>query len=421
MNRKILIVASLILCSGFVAQSQGIKVGDVMQVTSSTKALNYSTSTAGFNNFKNRLTIIDFFRTWCVPCLKALPHLTQLKEKFGNDLSIVLVSNETEAQLTKFIKARPNFSFPVLVDEKNIWNDAFAPPSLPYTAVLNSEGRVIALTDAAAINETSIQEWLKGNVQKITTTNTVQTTVKPSTTNQMTKSNNPTVQLSQDYIYKAKTGDSLMAIAAQLQNLDYSVLQTTLKTDNERKAFWINIYNGYTQAALKAAPEKYKDRSAFFKAKTINVAGEIFSLDDIEHGILRHSKIKWSLGHFNKLFPSKREKQLRVDTLDYRIHFALNCGAKSCPPIAFYNAENLDAQLELATKAYLTGEAEYDSAKNIVRVPKLMSWFRTDFGGKKGMRKILQKQGVIPATAKPSVEFKDYDWNLYLDNYKTTQ
>ena len=84
------------------------------------------------------------------------------------------------------------------------------------------------------------------------------------------------MQLSQDYIYKAKTGDSLTAIAAQLQSLDFSVLKTSLKTDNERKAFWINIYNGYTQAALKAAPEKYEDRSAFFQSKNDQRSGRNF-------------------------------------------------------------------------------------------------------------------------------------------------
>ena len=140
MKRKVLLLLSFIICYGFAGQSQGIKVGDVLHVTSSTKALNYSAPTANFSNFKSRLTIIDFFGTWCVPCLKALPHLTQLKEKFSSDLSVVLVSNETEAQLIKFIKARPAFAFPVLVDEKNVWNDAFSPPSLPYTAVINRRG-----------------------------------------------------------------------------------------------------------------------------------------------------------------------------------------------------------------------------------------------------------------------------------------
>ena len=399
------------------AQAQGINVGDAVPPGSQAKALNYSSPSASIGSFRSRLTIVDFFGTWCLPCLKALPHLKTLKEKFGSDLGVVLVSNESEAQLTKFIAGRPGFAFPVLVDEKSEWNNLFQPPSLPYTAVVNEEGKVVALTDAASITETSIQEWLKGNAQKISA-NAVRPSAQP-TNNTMKKSNNPVVQLSQDYIYKAKTGENLSVISEQLKNTDFAALQANLKTDNERKAFWINIYNGYTQAALKAAPEKYQNRTAFFKEKAINVGGEIFSLDEIEHGILRHSKIKWSLGHLNKLFPSKREKSLRVDTLDYRLHFALNCGAKSCPPIAFYNAENLDTQLNLATKAYLTSEVEYDSAKNVVRLPKLMSWFRADFGGKKGMITILRKHGIIAADASPKIKFKEYDWTITLNNYTT--
>lgn len=398
-------------------QAQGIRVGDEVPVTLPAKAINWSASTASLASFKSRLTVVDFFGTWCVPCLKALPHLKASKEKFVGDVSVVLVSNETESQLTKFISARPGFAFPVLVDEKNAWNNLFQPPSLPYTAVVNAEGKVVALTDAVSITETAIREWLKGDIQKEVAA-PVQPSSATSIINTMKKSSNPVVQVSQDYIYNAKTGADLSALDQQLMAMPFSTLQDYLTTDAERKAFWINIYNGYTQAALKAAPEKYGDRSAFFKAKKINVGGQMFSLDDIEHGILRRSKIKWSLGHLNKLFPSKREKALRVDTLDYRIHFALNCGAKSCPPIAFYTDENLDAQLDLATKAYLTSEVEYDRTKNTVRLPKLMSWFRTDFGGKKGMRRILQKQGLIPAGTKPRVEFKEYDWSLFLDNYK---
>ena len=106
-------------------------------------------------------------------------------------------------------------------------------------------------------------------------------------------------------------------------------------------------------------------------------------MDDIEHGILRRSKVKWSFGYFNKLFPSAFEKKHRVDTLDYRIHFSLNCGATSCPPIAFYKPEQLDKQLEVATKVYLSGEAAYNEADNTVALPALMGWFRGVFGGKK--------------------------------------
>ena len=97
----------------------------------------------------------------------------------------------------------------------------------------------------------------------------------------------------------------------------------------------------------------------------------------------------------------------------------MNCGAKSCPPIAFYNPETLDKQLELATKAFLSSEVEWDSVNNVIRLPKLMSWFRADFGGKRGMKKILQQHNIIPAEVNPKIKFKDYDWTLTLNNYKT--
>lgn len=396
----------------------GLAKGNVVQNLQIKKLLNASTQKASFNDVKKKITILDFFGTWCIPCLKALPRLQGLNEKFKADLGVLLIGNETEAQLAKFIKARPNFAFPVVVDEDNVWYNAFQPPALPYTVVVDAAGTIIAITEVEAITPELVQQWLqKPQPASRTITNEPKTETKPTMTASQ-KSSNRLVQLSQDYLYATKTGSNAETFLEQLRGLDDQSLKSSLQTDNQKKAFWINLYNAYTQYFLRKNPDQYKNRGSFFKAKQINVGGKEFSLDDIEHGILRRSKIKWSLGHLNKLFPSKTEKELRVDTLDYRIHFALNCGAKSCPPIAYYNDATLDAQLELATKAYLSGEAEYDSGNNTLKLPKLMSWFRRDFGGKKGAINILKKHNLLPAAAKPKIEFKDYNWNLYLDNFK---
>jgi hypothetical protein len=173
------------------------------------------------------------------------------------------------------------------------------------------------------------------------------------------------------------------------------------------------------QLLLKENPGKYKKRGQFFGDKQIVIARQKLSLDKIEHGIIRHSKIKWSLGHLNKLFPGGFEKKARVNKVDYRIHFALNCGAKSCPPIAYYDAAKIDKQLDLATKTYLKSEAVYDAQKNTVSLPAIMSWFRRDFGSKKKMKKMLREMQIIPADADPKIHFKKYDWTLFLSNYKT--
>jgi hypothetical protein len=97
----------------------------------------------------------------------------------------------------------------------------------------------------------------------------------------------------------------------------------------------------------------------------------------------------------------------------------LNCGAKSCPPIALYKQEEINNQLNVATETYLKGESKFDSAAKVVRVPALMSWFKNDFGGNKGIIRILIQNKIIPKGSNPGIEFKEYDWSLHLNNYKS--
>lgn len=77
--------------------------------------------------------------------------------------------------------------------------------------------------------------------------------------------------------------------------------------------------------------------------------------------MLRRSKIKLSYGYLNKWFPARFEKEFRVDRLDPRIHFALNCGARSCPPVAYYTVDQIDEQLQAAMTGHLKAETDYDS------------------------------------------------------------
>ncbi len=399
------------------ASAQVYKTGDEVANFNFTKVLNFSAPSTALSELKGDLTILDFFGTWCTPCIKALPHLSQIQKEFKGRVKIILISNEAEDRLKKFIAARTPFDFAVVADSENKFTTLFQPPSYPYTLVLDAAGKIISVTDGASLSDSAINNWL---IQKTVAikTDTVKN-INPVATVQNLQSANTLVALSQQFIYATKTGDNTENLANIINKITMADLKNNLQSDDEKKAFWINLYNGFTQMLLTKNPDSYKKRNKFFKAKQISVAGKLFSLDDIEHGILRRSKIKWSLGYFSKLFPNKTEKDLRVENVDYRIHFALNCGAKSCPPIAYYNPENLHPQMELATKAYLTSEAEYDAAAKTVRLPALMSWFRRDFGGKKKMKLLLQKINVIPAGSNPKIKFKKYDWSLFLNQYKT--
>lgn len=233
---------------------------------------------------------------------------------------------------------------------------------------------------------------------------------------------------SQEKISYQKVSERLLQQLIDKNNIDKEVqiiqqssleaLEKELKTDAEKIAFWVNIYNAFIQITLLENPNLYANRGDFFSTKRLLIAGEKLSFDDIEHGILRKSKIKIGLGYLRKWFRPRWERKLRVNTVDWRIHFALNCGAKSCPPIGIYQPKKLDEQLNFMTKAYLKEQTTFDVATKTAISVVLFSWFRGDFGGKSGACKILKNYNIVSEEPK-KLKFTSYNWTLALNNYKT--
>ncbi len=222
--------------------------------------------------------------------------------------------------------------------------------------------------------------------------------------------------LSEQFLEDIRIGKDTKVYQDQLANTTLESLEEGLQTDEQKLAFWVNIYNAYIQVFLSNNPELYDDRQAFFNDERIRIAGEKRSFSKIEHGIIRKSQWPLGLGKIRKWFPNKFERKLRVNKRDYRIHFALNCGAKDCPPVAIYEADRVNEQFDKRTAAYLKRTSEYDDKTKTVAVTSLFSWFRGDFDGKSGTKKILKEQGLIP-TKDIELEFKNYDWTLDLDNW----
>jgi hypothetical protein len=225
-------------------------------------------------------------------------------------------------------------------------------------------------------------------------------------------SNGGYVAISQAFLQTVRMNENADSLANLLADAGEEELFNSLQSDADRKAFWLNIYNGFTVYLLSANPALYEKRNAFFSKSRFTIAGNKMSLDDVEHGILRRNKIKWSKGYLGKWFPKKFNKKFRVDTLDARIHFALNCGAKSCPPIAFYEPERMEQQLQLARRVYMKSKTEVSENGKVVYVPKILSWFSGDFGGKKGIRNMLASLDLIEKGSRPSIKYLDYDWTL---------
>lgn len=204
---------------------------------------------------------------------------------------------------------------------------------------------------------------------------------------------------------------------------------TTLKDMNERKAFWINLYNALIIDAVIAygAQRSITEIPAVFDRAAYVVGGFRFSANEIEHGILRANA-----GH--PFIPGAQFRRgdprlaFAVDHIDSRLHFALVCAAKSCPPIGFYVSKRIDSQLDLAARHFAgSGNVLLDRGTMTVQLSQIFSWYAADFGGgwygwRHRDRLLRAVAGFLPLSAdrefieanaaRLRVRFSPYDWDL---------
>jgi hypothetical protein len=182
-------------------------------------------------------------------------------------------------------------------------------------------------------------------------------------------------------------------LTAQLHSLDLS----TLATREQRLAFWINLYNvlildaTITLGVSRSVTEGRLGVVSFFRRAAYDVGGRRFSANDIEHGILRANRPHWAIPGL-QFGPRDPRLAWRVTPLDPRIHFALNCASRSCPPIGVYDAARIDAQLDLAAASFVANDVAIDPRAGVVRLSAIFKWYAGDFGGRAGVLAFLKER-----------------------------
>ncbi len=162
-----------------------------------------------------------------------------------------------------------------------------------------------------------------------------------------------------------------------------------------KQAFFINAYNVIViYWVVKHYPLKSPlDNSGFFDKVKHTVAGESMTLNALEI------------------------KKLLLAYKDARFHFALACGAKSCPPLASFAfmPDQLDKQLNDRTTFAINNKdwLRVDTSMKKVAVSKIFEWYKNDFtrDGKTIIEWVNQyRKEKIPTSY--TVEFYEYNWSL---------
>jgi hypothetical protein len=209
------------------------------------------------------------------------------------------------------------------------------------------------------------------------------------------------------------------ALANGLQPFDLKRLETR----EQRLSFWINIYNaavihGVIELGLQ---KSVKEFPGFFDRVTYEIGECPFSLNEIEHGILRGNR-RHPYGFLKPFRKGDPRLGFSVVPIDSRVHFALVCGARSCPPIGFYEADQIDFQLQLAATSFINSpQVKISPREGTAYLSMIFKWYKTDFGGSDEslVNTLLQflddgeaKTFLLQNRAGTRIRFLPYDWNL---------
>lgn len=184
---------------------------------------------------------------------------------------------------------------------------------------------------------------------------------------------------------------------------------------HEQVAFWLNVYNALVIDALRTfgVHGSVLDTRGFFHRAAYTICHHRFSLADIEHGVLRgnrpaHPRLP------AQFEPADDRLVFAMGSPDPRLHFALNCGARSCPPVRPYHGETLDKELDSVTRTFLSAELTLNDEQ--VAIPAIVYQYADDFGGSDAISSWLMDHVNDPVAreliAAGRMTPAEFDWSL---------
>ncbi len=214
-----------------------------------------------------------------------------------------------------------------------------------------------------------------------------------------------------DYRGFLRDRSQLKAYLRSLESISRLTFNNWSKQD--QLAFLINTYNSWTvELILTEYPniKSIKELGSWLESpwdkQFIPLLGNIHSLDEIEHGMIRANNIYQ----------------------EPRIHFAVNCASIGCPALSVdaFTGDKLEAQLDAATRHFLSDRSRNFLSGDTLNISRIFKWYRDDFergwGGYHNLQQFLMAYQIslglsdneiqrISSSA-IEIEFLDYDWKL---------
>lgn len=170
MKTRTIIIVMAMLLSNFLTNAQenkavgitkkGLQIGQQVPNFSMITLLNSEDKTLSLSSLKGKIVILDFWSTWCGPCVRAMPKLNSLQHEFKNDLQILLVTKDSANRVSKFFNLN-NYAKGVklpVIGLNETTSALFPFTHMPHLVWINKQGDVLAITDTEALNRENIKD-----------------------------------------------------------------------------------------------------------------------------------------------------------------------------------------------------------------------------------------------------------------------
>lgn len=101
-----------------------------------------------FEDCKGKLTFINFWATWCPPCVAEMPSLQKLYDDYGKEVNFLFVARDREERVEAFLK-KNGYNLPVYYERGLVPSQIYY-GGLPTTFIISSEGRIVLSTRGSA-------------------------------------------------------------------------------------------------------------------------------------------------------------------------------------------------------------------------------------------------------------------------------
>jgi uncharacterized protein (TIGR03435 family) len=163
--KRLLAVGTLALLSGIVGRGEidepqvgqdppPLGLEGILQAPPGTRAT--------WASLKGKVVVLEFWATWCGPCIAAIPHLNEMADQFKDQpIQFIAITDEKEAIVAPFLKKKPMHAWVGLDTDRSMLKD-YGISGIPHTVVVNQEGRIVAITHPSSLTAQHLKDVLAG-------------------------------------------------------------------------------------------------------------------------------------------------------------------------------------------------------------------------------------------------------------------